>query len=159
MDKDCPLALRRRARTIPRLALILIIDDDQDSRDALAAFLGKAGHDVRCAGNGREALAALSDDDHVPDAALLDVRMPGMDGIAVLGVMRSYLRWASLPVAIFTAYPEDPRLWHVAEAGVTRVFAKAKTNLDEVLEWVNDQPGRAAPPGGDADASAPQFPS
>ena len=43
-----------------RSQTILIIDDDQDSSDALAAFLRKAGHDVRCAGNGREALAALS---------------------------------------------------------------------------------------------------
>jgi hypothetical protein len=61
-----------------------------------------------------------------------------------LKVLRSYARWAVIPVAIYTAYAEDPRLWHVGEYGVTRVFAKCKVNLDQVLEWVNEQSGRVA---------------
>ena len=123
---------------------VLLIDDEPDGRDALAAFLSRAGHVVRCAGNCREALAALGE--RVPDAIFLDMRMPDVDGMAVLQVIRSYLRWATVPVAILTAYPEDPRLWHVAEHGVTGVYAKAKVNLDELLEWVNEQAKRAAPP-------------
>jgi len=42
--------------------------------------------------------------------------------------------------------PEDPRLWHVAEHGVTGVFTKSKASLDELLEWVNAQAQRAMPP-------------
>jgi len=126
------------------MATVLIIDDDTDNREVVSKFLEKAGHTVRGAANGREALKELSAE--VPDAILLDVRMPDMDGIEVLKVLRSYARWAVIPVAIFTAYPEDPRLWHVSEYGVTRVFAKAKSNLDHVLEWVNEQAGRASPP-------------
>ena len=72
--------------------------------------------------------------------------MPGMDGIAVLQTIRSYLRWSRVPVAMFTAYPEDPRLWHVDQRGVSRIFAKSKFHLDDLLEWVNEQAGRAVPP-------------
>jgi CheY-like chemotaxis protein len=131
------------------LARVLIIDDDRDSSEVVAGFLAKAGHVAVCACSAREALALLSDGEApAPDAVLLDVRMPGMDGMAVLAVLRSYLRWATLPVALFTAYPEDPRLWHVHESGVTHVFAKSKCRLDDVLEWVEQRAGRATPPGG-----------
>lgn len=126
------------------VADVLVIDDEPEGCEAVAAYLTKAGHTVRCVPNGQAALLALGE--RVPDAIFLDVRMPGMDGLALVQVIRSYLRWASVPVAFLTAYPEDPRLWHVAEHGVTRVFAKSKVHLDELLEWVTDQAGRAAPP-------------
>ena len=126
------------------VAKILIIDDDADSREAVAAYLSKGGHTVRAAANGRQALEAVSEE--VPDAILLDVRMPGMDGIAVLDVLRSYLRWDTVPIAMFTAYPEDPRLWHVAQKGVDRVFAKSKVDFAEVLAWVYQRTRRQPPP-------------
>jgi CheY-like chemotaxis protein len=69
-----------------------------------------------------------------------------MDGIALLDVMRSYLRWATIPVAILTAYPEDPRLWHVGQKGVDRVFHKSKASLAELLAWVNERACREPPP-------------
>ena len=113
---------------------VLIIDDEPDGCEAVAAYLTKAGHTVRCVRNGSEALCALGE--QMPGAILLDVLMPGMDGLALLGVIRSYLRWATVPVAMLTAFPEDPRLWRLAEHGVTRVFAKSRVNLDELLAWV-----------------------
>jgi CheY-like chemotaxis protein len=97
--------------------------------------------------NGTEALCALGE--RIPDAILLDVLMPGMDGMALLRIIRSYLQWATVPIAMLTAYPEDPRLWRLAEHGVDRVFAKSKVNLDELVAWVNAQAERAAPPGAD----------
>src|SRR3954468_22562515 len=94
------------------VAKILVVDDDADGREALVTYLAKGGHSVVGAASGREALDALEKmTGDVPDLVLLDIRMPGMDGFAVLKVLRSYLRWAAVPVAILTAYPEDPRLW------------------------------------------------
>jgi CheY-like chemotaxis protein len=135
------------------MANVLIIDDDPDGCAAVSEYLAKAGHSVRCVPTGRQALACLIE--RVPDAILLDVLMPGMDGIEVLEAVRAYLRWATVPIAILTAYPEDPRLWHVAEHGVTRVFVKSKVNLDELLAWVEEQAGRA-PPAGFEPPPAPQ---
>ena len=136
------------------MAEILIIDDEPEGREVVAACLSKAGHTVWCVPNGREGLAAMGE--RLPDAILLDVRMPGMDGLAVLEVIRSYLRWATVPVAFLTAYPEDPRLRNIAKHRVTRVFVKSKTNLDELLEWVNEQAGRAVPPPEAGPPLAPQ---
>ena len=130
------------------MAQVLIVDDESDGCEAIAACLTRARHTVRCVATGRDALAAMIE--RVPDAILLDVRMPGMDGLATLEAIRAYLRWSAVPVAILTAYPEDPRLWHVAEHGVTRVFTKSRVSLDELLEWVNQQTERAAPPPGTA---------
>jgi CheY-like chemotaxis protein len=126
------------------VANVLIIDDDGDSGEAVATYLSKAGHAARVAPNGREALPGLSD--QLPDAILLDVRMPVMDGVALLEVLRSYLRWSTVPVALFTAYGEDPRLKQAASMGVSRVFHKSKTDLSEVLAWVEASVPKPAPP-------------
>jgi CheY-like chemotaxis protein len=131
---------------------VLIIDDEPDGCEVVAAYLAKAGHVVRCVPGGREALSSLME--KVPDAILLDLLMPHMDGFEVLETIRSYLRWATIPVAILTANPEDPRLWHVGGHGVTHVFTKSKVRLDEILGWVN-QAGRASPSPG-MEPPAPQ---
>jgi CheY-like chemotaxis protein len=126
---------------------VLVIDDDPDSCEAVARYLTKAGHKARCSPNGREALAALSA--QLPDLIILDVRMPVMDGLSMLEVIRSYLRWSMVPVALFTAYPEDPRLGRAAELGVDRVFAKSRDSLDDLLAWVDKRMGRAPTPAAD----------
>jgi CheY-like chemotaxis protein len=140
-----PCCRRQCGATVTPVANVLMIDDDVDGCEVVARYLGRMGHAVRCAQNGRSALSALAE--RVPDAILLDLLMPGMDGLALLEVVRSYLRWVSVPVAILTAYPEDPRLSRLAVHGVTRVFTKGKANLDELLAWVNEQAARPRPGG------------
>jgi CheY-like chemotaxis protein len=125
------------------MAKVLVVDDDADSREAVVACFIKVGHSARGVSGSRLAMAALSSE--LPDAILLDVRMPGMDGIGLLGVIRSYLRWATIPVAILTAYPEDPRLWHVAQKGVDRVFHKSRVSLAELIAWVDGRACRETP--------------
>ena len=126
------------------MADVLIIDDDPDNCEVLANFLTRSGHSARWAPNGRRALTALLE--RVPDFIVLDLLMPGMDGIDLLDVIRSYLRWSFVPVAILTAYPEDPRLVRVAELGVTQVFAKSRFNLPDLLACVNRHARRPASP-------------
>src|SRR6476660_5031137 len=109
------------------MAQILVVDDDADTAEATAQFLRRSGHQVRSVPNGREALAALSE--AVPDVAVLDVRMPEMDGITFLEVMRCYLRWEAVPVILITGYPDDPRLARAHKLGVKRVFTKADFQL------------------------------
>jgi CheY-like chemotaxis protein len=62
-----------------------------------------------------------------------------MDGVTLLEVIRSSPRWLFLPVVILTAYPEDPRLADVAALGVDRVFAKAKYDLNDLVDYVADR--------------------
>ena len=135
------------------VASVLIIDDEPDGCEAVAGYLTKSGHSVRCVPTGRDALSQLVHE--VPQAILLDVRMPDMDGLEVLEVVRSYLRWTTVPIAMLTAYPEDPRLWHIKQLGVTRIFAKSKVQLEDLLAWVNEQARRTLPRQRD-DAPSPQ---
>jgi len=128
------------------VAYVLIIDDDPDASDIVATYLKKAGHTVQCVLSGRDALSALIQ--KIPDAILLDLLMPHMDGFEVLETIRSYLRWSAIPVAILTAYPEDPRLWHIRSQGVTHVFVKSRVKLEGILKWVNEGSERVNSPTG-----------
>jgi DNA-binding NtrC family response regulator len=81
-------------------ARILLVDDDANLRRVLAHHLETAGYEVAVKASGREALAAVEDTE--VDLLLTDVRMPGMDGKALL---RETRRTApDLPVLVMTAY-------------------------------------------------------
>jgi two-component system response regulator MprA len=66
---------------------VLIVDDEPALRSALARALRRAGHDVELAGDGRHALDAVAGSR--PDAVVLDVSMPGLDGVEVCRRMRA----------------------------------------------------------------------
>ncbi len=68
------------------MARILITDDDQSIRETLAMFLQGLGHETIEARHGREALRLFGD--RHPELTLLDIRMPGMDGMEVLDQIR-----------------------------------------------------------------------
>ena len=116
------------------MARILVVDDDGDSCEAVERFLSKSGHSVRCAPNGRDAMAILGAS--APDLILVDIRMPVMDGIALIEVIRSYRRWSGIPIAVITAYPEDARLGRLPDMGVHRVFRKSEFTFEDLAEWI-----------------------
>jgi len=61
---------------------LLIVDDEPSVRETLELFLVREGYDVSCAANGREALESIHN--HAPEVVLSDIRMPQMDGFALL---------------------------------------------------------------------------
>lgn len=134
------------------MAKVLVVDDDADSRELLAKYLRTAGHRVALAPNGSDALASLTVD--TPDVVVLDYKMPQMDGVSFLEVIRCYLRWQSLPVILLTAYPDGPHMRRGAELGIRKTFLKSDYDLAdltaEVLacssEAVHASPDRAASP-------------
>jgi two-component system response regulator MprA len=81
------------------VAAILVVDDDAPIRRMLARTLDSAGYEVAFAVDGGDALAAL--ERSVPDLLVLDVAMPGVDGIAVCRRVRS--RGLATPVLLLTA--------------------------------------------------------
>ena len=66
---------------------VIVIDDEPAIRQILAATLAKAGYDVQQAQNGQEAFESLSKGDI--QVAICDIRMPGIDGIELVGRVRS----------------------------------------------------------------------
>ncbi len=94
---------------------ILIVDDDPSIRQATQAPLELlAGWKTLLAGSGREGLALAQEKQ--PDAILLDVLMPEMDGIMTLKHLQSLPATQSIPVILFTSQPS--RVIHQTFAGL-----------------------------------------
>jgi len=78
---------------------ILIVDDEKPVLDVLAEYFGSQGHEIETAQNGVEAITAFTR--QRPDLVLLDVRMPGMDGVETLRRLRAMT--AAVPIVMVTA--------------------------------------------------------
>jgi CheY-like chemotaxis protein len=82
----------------PRPLAVLVVDDDPDTALSLAAVVALDGHDARHATSGEQALGLL--DGWRPDAALLDLSMPGLDGYALAERLRRQFERRPLLVAV-----------------------------------------------------------
>src|ERR1700749_364075 len=80
---------------------ILLTEDLPDQRALYHDVLREAGYKVRDAASAREALEAY--DEEKPDLVVLDIQMPGMDGIEAMGKILAKRR--DTPVILYTAYP------------------------------------------------------
>jgi two-component system, NtrC family, response regulator PilR len=83
--------------------LILIIEDEEGMREALREWLTEGGYKVEAAKNGEDGLRIISDQDVA--LVLLDLRLPGKDGISVLKEAKTIR--PQLKVIIITAYPSS----------------------------------------------------
>lgn len=79
---------------------ILVVDDEQDLRNLVCTALTRDGYQVLPANNAQEGLQILSNDSQI-DLALLDITMPGMDGLEMLAKVRDMNK--NLPVIMMTA--------------------------------------------------------
>ncbi len=70
-----------------REGLLLVVDDREDNREALAEALQRSGYTVLVAAGGREAIARISA--HAPDLVICDLKMPDVDGMEVLKTARA----------------------------------------------------------------------
>ena len=78
----------------------LVVDDDDDIREATRDVMERHGYEVVAVGSGAEALAFLVHD--VPDLVLLDLQMDDMNGWEVLGALRSNPRFKDVQVVVVT---------------------------------------------------------
>lgn len=81
--------------------VILIVDDNKINRDLLATQLGRQGHSVRLAGNGREALEIMQEE--AIDLVLLDLIMPEMNGFELLAHFKKRSILTDIPVIVISA--------------------------------------------------------
>jgi two-component system response regulator MprA len=112
---------------------ILVVDDERAVRESLRRALELEGYEIELAGDGSEALQALKDEESQPDAVILDVLMPGIDGLEVCRRLRAVGN--SVPVLMLTARDEVENRVAGLDAGaddyVTKPFA-----LEELLARV-----------------------
>src|SRR5918999_2506349 len=99
------MTLYRRSVTRPEAAAtgrILVVDDDPTVADVVARYLLRDGHDVECVADGRLALTKARE--NPPDLVVLDLMLPGMDGLEVCWRLRKI---SPVPVVMLTALGEE----------------------------------------------------
>jgi two-component system, OmpR family, alkaline phosphatase synthesis response regulator PhoP len=87
------------------MARILVVEDDPDIAQLIAQYLTGAGHGVECLTSGWEVVPRLRRDP--VDLVILDIMLPGLDGLRVCGAMRADPTTAAIPVIMLTARGEE----------------------------------------------------
>jgi adenylate cyclase len=130
-------------------ATILVVDDDPLNRAMLSMSLGAEGHQVREAGNGREAIAVLAE--HAIDVVLTDIEMPEMDGYTLLRHRSGDDRLKTIPFIVISGVDEMDSIVACIKLGAEDYLPKPfdpvllharlgacldrKRMTDELLEW------------------------
>jgi CheY-like chemotaxis protein len=121
--KPSVMAIKGVAGTVMLTKRVLVIDDQPDVQAVVQACLEEiAGWQVTTATSGQEGLIKVATDQ--PDAILLDMMMPGMDGFAFLKALRVHPAGAVVPVVLLTAKSHLPQVEELQALGVKGVIAK-----------------------------------
>jgi adenylate cyclase len=105
-----------------QLGHILVVDDDPINRALLTKSLEAQGHRATAVDNGFAALSALESDP--PDVVLLDVLMPGLDGIEVLARMKSDEKLRNIPVLMISGVDDEESMVRCIETGADDFLPK-----------------------------------
>lgn len=102
---------------------VLVVEDEPDIRFTVALGLRLAGLEVREAATGEDAIADLQGGT-VPDVVLLDLRLPGMDGMAVLRAIKTDERLRRIPVIVLSAHASQSTATAAYELGCDAYLTK-----------------------------------
>lgn len=123
---------------------ILIIDDEEDIREVAALSLETtAGWEIITASSGADGIRAATDSKPAPDAILMDVMMPGMDGPTTFVQMQQNPELAGIPVLLLTAKVQGVDQRRFSGLGVSAVLFKPfdpltlAAQISEKLGWVD----------------------
>ena len=130
---------------MPKAPRIFVVEDDESIRMLLEVALRSSGYTVSAFPNAADALAEM--ENTVPDAAVLDIMLDGMDGITALKLMRANARLAGVPVMMLTAkdsendkiigisvvsFSDDEPYWSDGKTVINRILSAQSANVDTV---------------------------
>jgi len=101
---------------------IMVVDDSVTVRKVTSRFLEREGYEALTAKDGADALLQLQD--HIPDAMLLDIEMPRMDGFEVAKNIRSSSRLKDIPIIMITSRTGDKHRERALSLGVNKYMGK-----------------------------------
>ena len=114
-----------------RRGRILLVDDQALTRSPVEIYLRRQGFEPVVCKNGKEALAAAAD--CPPACILMDLAMPGMDGLEATRQLRAAEATRDIPIIVVTSHPEP----HAARAaGATDFLLKGTYTLQELTERI-----------------------
>jgi DNA-binding response OmpR family regulator len=103
---------------------VLIVEDDPDLRDLLAFNFKSKGFEIDTADDGEEALALLEDANDLPDAIVLEILLPEIDGIELLRRCNSDDRLATIPTVVLSAVGDEETVAKAYELGTNDYLTK-----------------------------------
>jgi CheY-like chemotaxis protein len=119
---------------------VLLVEDDPEVAQMYRLKLELDGYSVQVAGDGLEALRSATNDP--PDILFLDIRLPKMDGLGVLEVLRQDERTRNLPVVILSNYSERELVDRGLKLGALDFLIKSQTTPARVAggvpAWLKD---------------------
>ena len=101
---------------------ILIVDDEPDNFDIIETLLLERGYELYYAASGSEAIATLNTVQ--PDLILLDVMMPGIDGIELCRQLKAIAKWQTVPIIMATALNDKEDLARCLQSGADDFISK-----------------------------------
>ena len=107
---------------------LLIIDDEPDNFDVIETLLNDQDYELHYAASGQDALTSLDTFD--PDLILLDVMMPGIDGIEVCRQIKGTLKWQAVPIVMVTALNSKSDLADCLNAGADDFISKPVSAIE-----------------------------
>ena len=117
-----------------RAALILIVEDEKDLAEIVSEILKMAGFKTMQAYNGQQALDIV--EKNKPDAMILDLKMPVMDGYGVIERLRSRPDFKELPILIMTTLLLEPSRWlYLKSLGSEKILIKP-FKTEEVVAYL-----------------------
>jgi DNA-binding NarL/FixJ family response regulator len=118
--------------TSDRKVEVVLIEDHDDYRNSLEFFLNGNGR-VNCRSFPDAETALRSLELFVPDLVIMDIHLPGMDGIACTRILRD--RFSKLQVLICTVHEDDERIFNALRAGAAGYLLK-RAPIDELIEAI-----------------------
>jgi CheY-like chemotaxis protein/anti-sigma regulatory factor (Ser/Thr protein kinase) len=130
VERAALVGVLERAKS-PVASRVLVVDDDPDALDLAVAMIEGAGFEIDTAKSGREALDAIAR--NRPDAIILDLMLPEMDGFEVVHRMSLNADWRTIPVILLTARDLSHEERRALDIGAARIIQKGSFSRDELL--------------------------
>jgi signal transduction histidine kinase/CheY-like chemotaxis protein len=115
---------------------VLLVEDDQKTREVTRTILEKEGWKVREAENGRVALESMERER--PGLIVLDLMMPEMDGFEFVARVRKKLEWRSIPIVVLTAYDLTAKERRRLNGYVETILRKGGDSREALLHQLRD---------------------
>ena len=131
VDRSRLVGLLAKYRIAGQTADVLVVEDDELTRQLVRRTLAKEGWTVAEAANGREGLKQLTRLN--PELILLDLMMPQMDGFEFIAELRKSEAWRTIPVVVLTSKDLSPEERRVLNGNVEKVMQKGAYGRDALL--------------------------
>lgn len=114
---------------------ILLAEDDAFVRDVYSTRLENEGYSLTTVTDGRAVIKHLQE--NIPDAILLDIMMPYMDGMEVLEELQKNEKWKDIPVLMLTNLSEKENIQKALKLGAKDYLIKSHFTPSEIVTKVN----------------------